>query len=142
MARPRIHAALTLAALGVSWHRLCWPERLALTLGGVFVDADHLVDLALHRLAGRRRWRVLPLHGWEYVGLLALAGGQSRWCRAARMTALGLLSHLVIDQLVNRPGHPAYFFVVFRMWHGFATERLPDGPGGGSWVHQPWWRWM
>jgi hypothetical protein len=129
-----------LALLG---RRLTPSERLAAVVGGVLVDSDHLLDLALYRRAGRRRWRVLLLHGWEYVVLLLAAGAHRRAGGLARAAALGLVLHLALDQVANRPQHPAFYWLIFRLGRGFVAERLVDaGAGERGWVEQPWWRWV
>ena len=142
MSRPRIHLAATVLALGPMHDRLSWPERLAFMAGSVLVDGDHLVDVALQRRTGRREWCVVPLHGWEYVILLALVGRRQHWRRIAVAAALGLLLHLLIDQVTNKPAHVAGYSVLYRAWHRFAADRLPFHGGGGQWIHQPWWQWF
>lgn len=142
MARPRVHAALTLLALGVYRDRFDWLQRLAFLAGGLFIDGDHLVDLALARLKGHRHWRILPLHGWELaLLLLGLAWWRPSW-RWSRPAAAGLFFHLTIDQLTNRPAHPAFFSLVYRGWHGFRATRLTSNDGDGRWIHQRWWQWL
>jgi hypothetical protein len=141
MARPRVHAAAAVVALGLIHGRVRWADRLAFWAGSVLVDADHLVDYALRR-AGQRQYLVLPLHGWEYVVVLALLPGPAGLSRFARGVALGLLFHLIIDQMTNEPGHPALYSLVYRVYHRFAGERLGFHNGDGSWVHQRWWEWF
>jgi hypothetical protein len=137
MARPRVHLGLALALLAMSGRRMTWPERGAFVAGGVLVDGDHLVDLVLQRRAGRRRWLVLPLHGWEFA-LLGLAAGST----LTRAAALGLLIHLIADQLVNQPAEPALYSLGFRLARRFDADRLAFKNGDGRWVHQPWWQWL
>jgi hypothetical protein len=145
MARPRLHAAVTLICLGAAGQQLSWLERSAFAAGSLLVDLDHLVDLALYYHAGQRRWRVLPLHGWELGGLLTLAGlwhSTSRRWRLASLAGIGLLLHLALDQLTNRPANPAYFWLGYRLGHRFAAVRLGPSQGDGGWLDRPWWRWL
>jgi hypothetical protein len=141
MARPRVHLLVTALAVGLLRRRLTGPERVAALATGVLVDADHLVDLLLYRCAGRRRWVVLPLHGWEYGAALLLSSRATRWPGPARAAALGLLLHLLLDQATNQPAHPAFYSLLYRLRHRFAADQLRLG-GGGDWVHQRWWQWL
>lgn len=141
MARPRVHLLVTALAVGLLRQRLTWPEQAAMLATGVLVDADHLVDYLLFRQAGRRRWLVLPLHGWEYGAALLLSSCAIRWRGLVRAAALGLLLHLLLDQATNQPGHPAIYSLLFRLHHRFAADRLRLG-GAGNWIHQRWWQWL
>ena len=142
MARPRVHLLATAVVVGLLRRRLTWPQQLAVLATGVLIDADHLIDYLLFRQAGRRRWVVLPLHGWEYGLALLLSDRLGRWSGLARAAALGLILHLLLDLATNRPADPALYSVVYRLHHRFAAARLRPGGGGGAWVHQPWWRWL
>ncbi|MCC6628190.1 MAG: hypothetical protein IT340_12410 [Chloroflexi bacterium] len=141
MARPRVHLAATVLALALLRRRLSWPERAVALVAGVLVDADHLVDLALARWAGRRRWVVLPLHGWELVAALLL-GGRGALAGPARVGALALLLHLLLDLATNRPARPALYSLLYRGRHGFRADRLRAGQGRGGWMRQRWWQWL
>jgi hypothetical protein len=142
MARPRVHlAATTLLVVAFNRH-LTWCERSVVLATGVLIDLDHLVDLALVRRVGQRRWIVLPLHGWELVGVLALEGFRVGGSRVARLAAVGLFTHLLLDLATNRVARPAFYSLLYRGWHGFRADRLRPGGGDGGWVRQPWWRWL
>lgn len=142
MARPRAHLGITLVALACLGHRLTWTERLAFVGGGVLVDGDHLIDYWLQRRAGRRCLLVLPCHGWEYGLLALLCPAPGRWSHLLRAAGIGLLLHLVVDQLTNRPAHPALYAVLFRLRRRFAAERLAFRQGDGGWMQRPWWQWL
>lgn len=116
-------------------------------LGGVFIDLDHLVDycrmlgpaegiraLALAAVDDglAKRFRparlFLPLHGWEWAGLLLGAGGLAR-APGLFCLGLGVFVHLVLDQWGNRFRPLGYFFLA-RAWNGFSAScavRMGDG---------------
>jgi hypothetical protein len=142
MARPRVHLGLAVAVLALLGRRMTWPERGAFLAGGVLVDGDHLVDLALQRQSGRRRWLVLPLHGWEFALLGLLTPARGLGPALTRAAALGLLLHLVADQIANQPAEAALYSFGFRLARRFDAERLVLKRGDGSWVHRPWWQWL
>jgi hypothetical protein len=141
MARPRVHLVTTALALALLHRHLSWPERAAALATGVLVDLDHLIDLALYRRTGRRRWVVLPLHGWELVVGLLVAG-RGALAGPARAGALALLLHLLLDVTTNRPARPALYSLLYRGRHGFRAERLRPGQGDGGWMRQRWWQWL
>jgi hypothetical protein len=142
MARPRLHLGITTAALLLLGDRLTWRQRGAFLAGAVAVDGDHLVDYALQRRTGRRTRLVLPLHGWEYALLAVLCPGGTRWTALARAAGYGLLLHLIVDQLTNRPARAPLYSVLYRLRWRFAAEHLTLGRGDGRWLHRPWWRWF
>lgn len=142
MAQPRVHLAVATVALLALRRRLHWADCCALLATGVLVDADHLIDYALYRWSGRRRWVVTPLHGWEYAAALLLAAPRLPWPGVARAAALGLLLHLILDQVTNRPAHPALYSLFFRWRRRFAAERLADGQDAAGWMTRSWRTWL
>src|SRR5436190_15265794 len=87
MARPRFHALIT-APLAWKAARDWGPAGVAgVVAGGLFIDADHLVDYAWTRLTGERTHFFAPLHGWEVTLALALAA----WWADRETTAADVL---------------------------------------------------
>ena len=93
---------------------------------GVFLDADHVFDyyVAFFR---RDKERVFVLaHGWEYAlaGTVLLLGiWYHPWLLAA---VLGMLGHLIADQVANKPRHLLGYAVLYRLHAGFRREPLFD----------------
>jgi hypothetical protein len=142
MARPRSHVALAVVVVGAVGRWLGGPGRLAFLTTSVLVDADHLVDYALFRRAGRRRWVVLPAHAWELVPLLLLCGAWRPLRAVGPAAALGLFVHLLTDQVTNRPTEPALYSLLFRLRHRFAADRLGSDRDAGGWMRRGWWSWL
>lgn len=166
MARPRYHflASASLAyALASRWGT---PAALAAIAGGVFIDADHLVDFAWTRWRGARSHYLAPLHGWEIAGLLtALAlfwpraeplpdrfeQSPLRRAPASRLPApilagiaAGVWLHLVHDLVSNRPRHPGVYSLLYRLKHGFTRESTgwANNPKFHKWSDDAWYRWL
>ncbi|MBI2941294.1 MAG: hypothetical protein HYY04_12740 [Chloroflexi bacterium] len=147
MARPIVHLATTTLVAAVlallTGRRL---PALGALVGGVLVDADHLIDLLLYQRLGPGRWGnrlMLPAHGWELVGPLAWL--ESRLAPGMRHAiAVGYLVHLLIDQRTNRLQHPLVYSLLYRAWRGFPTTlfgpRPREEPHG--WRRPTsWWEW-
>ncbi len=92
-------------------------------LSGFFVDADHLIDYFIHNgfvfdlanfltgahyhLAGST---FIIFHSWELAAILLLLSFFAKKLRSIFLPlALGLLAHLVWDQITN----PAYWYTYF-----------------------------
>jgi len=126
------HLGLSLALASAIW----WFTRsLGMTLSalffGVLIDLDHWFDYFAEygrrirvrhffQVAHDRAYRrgVLFLHGWEWVILLA---GATWWFDYPSWLAgitLGWGTHLVADQLYNRP-RPWGYSLAYRIRHGF-----------------------
>jgi hypothetical protein len=137
--RPRYHTAvsLALAALVVARsHR--WRDALPILIAGVLVDIDHLVDLVANRRSGGLDWIILPLHAWEWVFTFLLRGSHG--------FAAGLAAHLALDQMNKAITHPLFYWISFRILHGFRARRPLIDPAryerGAAWMFQSPTRWL
>lgn len=148
MSRPLVHlaASLGLAAAQYARTRRLGPA-LAPILTGVFVDVDHFVDYAIHRVApeplGERQ--VLPLHGWEVVPLVALAETRLLGRRTEHGLALGLAIHFLIDQVTNGPSHPLTYSLIYRTSKRFRGRFFEGPPESHGWRETPirrLWEWI
>jgi hypothetical protein len=96
--------------------------------GAVAVDGDHLVDWALN--GGREDYSkriVVPAHGWEF-GFAAIIAARvglvpKRWRAAAVAFGAGLICHLILDHLRNRPETLLGYAFLWRLTHGFDRHR-------------------
>jgi hypothetical protein len=135
--KPRVHTAVSLALAALTVSRTGrWRDAIPVLVAGVLVDADHLVDLAANRAAGRVAWAILPLHGWEWVLALLL-----RRRRTSDGLAMGLAAHVALDQALNTVvTHPLFYWVLIRARYGFrAGQPLVDPERwtrGSRWMHQ------
>ncbi|MBI3091738.1 MAG: hypothetical protein HYY96_13840 [Candidatus Tectomicrobia bacterium] len=137
----------TLVAAGLAallrWRaRSCQAAVLCFSVS-LLVDLDHLLDYLL--LTQFRRFDLLEFlqapqyqaghafsllvfHGYEWViGLALLAWRCRRWRWLAAGAALGLLAHLLIDQL-SYGGHPLRYFFLFRLLSGFRFNAFAGIP--------------
>ena len=91
---------------------------------GVFLDVDHILDFYVTYVK-KDRGRVFVLaHGWEYATagmVFMLAVWYHPWLLAA---VLGLLGHVISDQIANRPKHPLGYSIAYRIRVGFRREPL------------------
>ena len=152
MARPRVHLAVSLALAAVQYARTGrLRPALAPLLTGFLIDADHLLDHWLYNRfpEGASDRLVLPLHGWEYLPLLALAEPKLLGGATARGLLLGYLAHLLIDQATNNVAGPQTYSIVARARRGFRGPlfRESESPGEDlhAWRETPaWhlWRWL
>lgn len=121
-------------------------------LAGVFWDLDHVADYMIQYgipwnlgVFFRRFYKreiprvVLLLHSWEIVALMvgftglricSFYRGKNQGTSATTKvpwalvgTVVGAVSHLLSDQIVNKPRPRAYFFVS-RLRSGFAHHKL------------------
>jgi hypothetical protein len=140
--RPRYHTAVSLglAAL-VVWRTRRWRDGVPVLIAGVLVDIDHLVDLVANRRAGRLAWIILPLHAWEWVFALLTRGS-----RSGNGLAGGLAVHLALDQGNKAITHPLFYWITFRMLHGFRPRPPLIEPEryerGAQWMFQPPSKWL
>jgi hypothetical protein len=140
--KPRYHTAVSLGlAVLVVWRTRRWRDAIPVLIAGVLVDIDHLVDLAANRRSGRLAWIILPLHAWEWV--LALLTHRSR---SGYGFAGGLAAHLALDQTNHAITHPLFYWITFRVLHGFrAREPLIDPERyarGARWMFESPHKWL
>ncbi len=123
----------------VTGSALAVPAALA---AGVLVDLDHLVDFLDSRENGHYRHMLRPFHAWEYSGaLLALALLPWFFHPIFLAAVLGYLSHMLLDQVVNRV-HPLAYFIIYRASHGFRRRQLTPHLFNRPYLYPeqvPWW---
>jgi hypothetical protein len=146
MARPIVHAVVSGAIGLILWRRTRSLASLgAPILGGFLIDADHLVDYAVHRLRPGRGLSFLPLHGWELVPLFWKI--ERRFVGASHGGfTFGYLAHLSIDQVTNEKRSPFVYFLAYRAKKRFASNLLgaqsPDAPSWHRSSLGELWRWF
>jgi hypothetical protein len=152
VARPRVHLAASIA-LGIAQYartRRLLPA-LAPLATGVLIDADHLIDHWLYNRfpAGARERLVLPLHGWEYLPLIAWAEPKLLGPLTARGLLIGYLAHILIDVATNKVASPRTYSLISRALRGFRGKVFRDDfdptNDAHAWRDAPlWkiWRWL
>jgi hypothetical protein len=166
MSRPRYHL-LTTIPLAAFAARKWGPMAAAGALcGGLLIDADHLLDYAWTRVRNEKSHYLAPLHAWELVLALGVAGRTAvqrarrravpdRWVGQERLIdspgvaaalvglALGMGFHLVVDVVGNRPEHPWVYSLAYRLRHGFKREATGWTEQGGfhDWSALEWHEW-
>ncbi len=118
----RGHVLLSGAAGAAVWAVTGEVNALPAALAaGVLPDLDHLPDYYLRYV--RRNWKYLflLLHGWEYAVVAVVV--YAAWVREPWMlaVALGYLTQIGADQVVNRPKWHTYLFTA-RAFHGFRAQ--------------------
>ena len=91
---------------------------------GVLVDADHILDFYYWFAKKDTRRLFLLFHAWEYVaiGLVLIVGV---WNDPVFVAAvLGLLGHLLGDQIGNRPTDPMTYSIAYRASKRFRGDRM------------------
>lgn len=148
MARPRVHLAASLGLVALQyWRTRRVLPSLSPLLSGFLIDADHLVDHRLHRLArdGAPGRLVLPLHGWEYLPLVGWLEPRLLGSLTERGLTLGMLLHLAIDQTTNPVESPLTYSILYRAARGFRGAFFTGAAGQHAWRDTPvWqiWRWL
>ena len=96
---------------------------------GVLIDVDHVLDFYYYFAKKDTRRLFLIFHAWEYT-IIALALTIGAWQNPVLVAGgLGLLGHLVGDQIANRPAHPLTYSLVFRVYTRFdRTIMFPETP--------------
>ena len=135
------HVALTLPAAAAAALASGRAEvGVALAVGGILVDLDHLPDywrekgvtfslatLNAHFAEGQAQRLVLVLHAWEWNALLWLAWALLPLPLWVAAFAAGWLAHLALDQRYNLLQPWAYwFFARYRI--GFQAAPLYPQP--------------
>ncbi len=148
MSRPLVHLGVSLGLAGLQYARTRrFGPTIAPLISGVLVDADHLVDYALQRVApeplGSRM--ILPVHGWEVVPLVALAESRLLGRRTDHGILLGLAAHFLLDQLTNDVAHPLTYSLAFRASRRFRGHFFEGPPEAHAWRDTPirrLWEWL
>ena len=130
--KPAGHVAISTAigagVAGATGEPLAVATAIA---AGVFIDADHSLDY-YHWFVRRKTDRVFfLLHGWEYLGLLLVAGYVSAWNPLVLGALGGYASHLVADQIANH-AYAFTYFLTYRARHGFRIDRVSPWTVEGS----------
>ena len=140
---PIGHAAASLGLGGVAWAATGSPLALPVAVTtGVLVDLDHVIDFFDSKDQGRRSHMFRPFHAWEYLLLTLVVLLIFSQHPLLLVAFLGYLSHLLLDQFVNRV-HPLAYFIVFRAAHGFRRRHLTPYYFSASYQNvaeaMPWW---
>ena len=121
MPKPWVHALVSSGVAAATYAVTRRKDATAAAfVAGTLIDADHLVDFAVVKLTKQRRWIILPLHGWEYVPLLALFSRSPLMAAACVSYAI----HLTLDQLFNGFGKNPGYFLLWRVKGGFDVENI------------------
>jgi len=123
---PQKHAIISTAIGAIGW----WKTRdfgacIAAIAAGVLPDVDHIADYSYYRWCGAHRL-ILPLHGYEYAVLGAIAA------LLAGNKILGVATvsysvHLLADQMENHT-HLLGYSLLFRARHKFRIEEISTVP--------------
>jgi hypothetical protein len=97
MPYPTQHLAVILPLLAAAPPRL----RLPLLAGGVLIDVDHFLDVALHKAGIGRDRSFIPFHGLEVIAAVALLAAWRRSDKLAAL-ALGMAVHHAMDYANER----------------------------------------
>jgi len=144
------HAVASTILMGITFAAFrSWGLSLAVLFSGILIDLDHLLDYFIRhghdftirkffQASYERQYRraVLILHGWEWIILCCLVVLWIGWISWLVGLIIGVSSHLILDQMGNRPNLLGYslfwrcrnrfdFDTVFppRTWpHGEVTE--------------------
>jgi hypothetical protein len=97
MAYPTQHLAVTLPLVAAVPPRL----RLPVLVGGVLIDVDHVLDVALHKAGIARNRSFVLFHGLDVIAAVALL---ATWRRSDKLAAvaLGMALHHAIDYAMER----------------------------------------
>ena len=94
----------------------------AAAVTGVLLDVDHTLDFYYWYVKKDTRRLFLLFHGWEYavVGIALIIGVWDHPVLVAGV--LGLLGHLLGDQIANRPAHPLAYSIIYRARTHFGRQ--------------------
>ena len=123
---PPKHAAISTAVGAIGWWITGDIWALIAAIGaGVLPDLDHIADYAYYRWRGVHRL-ILPLHGYEYVAIGAIAAFTTG-SQILGVATVSYLIHLLADQLENRTRVWGYS-LLFRAWYQFRIEAISTMP--------------
>jgi hypothetical protein len=123
---PHKHVIISTTIGAIGW----WKTRdiracIAAIAAGVLPDLDHIADYSYYRWRGVHRL-ILPLHGYEYAILSAiaalLAGNQ-----ILGVATVSYSVHLLADQMENHT-HTLGYSLLFRARHKFRIEEISTVP--------------
>ena len=119
------HAVLSAALGTVVWGTTqSVPAAIATFSVGVFLDADHIVELYnWYGKNNRKRWYVI-LHSWEYFVLMACIYAFGFTHPILLGLIVGHGSHLISDSIVNNSVHKLGYFLTFRFANRFDISVL------------------
>jgi hypothetical protein len=123
---PQKHALISTAIGAIGW----WKTRdfgacIAAIAAGVLPDVDHIVDYSYYRWHGRHQL-ILPLHGYEYAILSAIAALLTR-NRILGVATISYMVHLLADQMENHT-HRLGYSLLYRIRHRFRIEEISTVP--------------
>lgn len=97
MPYPTQHLAVTMPLIAAMPARY----RVPVLVGGVLIDVDHFLDVAVHKAGRGRNHSFIPLHGLDVLAAVALVAA---WRRSATLgaVALGMALHLSMDYANER----------------------------------------
>jgi len=123
---PHKHAIIS-AAIGAAgwWATGDIRAAIAAFAAGVFPDIDHIADYSYYRWRGDHRL-ILPLHGYEYAALSAIAALLAH-DRVLGVTTISYSVHLLADQMENHT-HLLGYSLLFRAWHKFRIAEISTVP--------------
>lgn len=118
--------------LGVYAYTGEYLPSIACFLSGWLIDIDHFLDWRANfgptldhaRVfrnfeRGRLRYVYTIFHGWEYVIAVLVLYALYDLPPWATYAALGYTCHLILDQIFNRPKRSLFYFLTYRILHGF-----------------------
>ena len=108
---------------------------------GFLIDIDHVFDYLreygfqpdrkkFFRVFYENRFDkvLLVFHGWEWIAVLFSLSYVTRWNEPLLGVGIGVLHHLILDQMGNNATGPGYFFF-YRAAKGFALGATVKGNG-------------
>ncbi|MFC1935222.1 hypothetical protein ACFLX9_00420 [Chloroflexota bacterium] len=127
--RPIRHLLVSSVAGSGAWVITGEPWGLPVTVAaGVLVDLDHGPDVWWSLVLENRPISTLVFHAWEWLAGLLVVGIWTGfpWWLTAMLVGYGL--HIATDHVANKAS-PWRYFIVYRAWCGFQTERVGDELG-------------
>lgn len=97
MPYPTQHLAVTLPLIAAMPKRY----RVPVLIGGVLIDVDHFLDVALHKSGLAHNRSFVPLHGLDVIAAVSLV---AVWRRSPTLGAvvLGMALHHLMDYATER----------------------------------------
>jgi len=123
---PHKHAIVSVVIGTIGWGVTGDIRACAASVAvGVLPDMDHIVDYSYYRWRGRHRL-ILPLHGYEYAVLSAIAALLTR-NQILGVATISYMAHLLADQMENHT-HRLGYSVLYRIRHRFRIEEISTVP--------------